>query len=209
MARAQHSQVYQLRIDVDGIRPPLWRRIAVRGDTTLNRLHEIIQVLFDWSGYHLHDFEVGGVEFTDDPESQREFGMRSEKRVRLEELGLSEGVTFIYLYDFGDGWYHRIKVEKVLPPDAEGTYPVCLKGKRAGPLEDCGGPWGHAEIVKLLKQVANGELKMPSWDEGPPDEVEAEVDYETRELLQWVGEDYDPEAFDLDAINAALKRFQR
>jgi len=209
MARVKDSQIYQLRIDIASIRPPLWRRIAVRGNTTLNRLHEIIQVLFDWSGYHLHEFEVGGVEFTDDPESQREFGMRSEKRVSLDDLSLAAGMAFTYLYDFGDGWYHRIKVEKVLPPDPTGVYPVCLTGKRAGPLEDCGGPWGHAEIVKLLKQVAEGQIKMPAWDEGPPDEEDEEVDYEIRERLEWVGADYDPEAFDLEAINAALKRFQR
>ena len=85
---------------------------------------------------------------------------------------------------------------------------MCLKGKRAGPLEDCGGPWGHAEIVELLKQVAEGKIKKPSWNEGPPDEEDEEVDYEVRERLEWVGEGYDPEAFDLDAINAALKGFQ-
>lgn len=213
MKKGLETQVYQLRIDIADIRPPIWRRILVRGNATLNRLHAIIQELFNWEGYHLHEFEIMGVEYTDDPESQAEFGMRSEKRVRLEELGLSAGVTFTYLYDFGDSWYHQIKVEKVLPPDAEGRYPVCLTGKRAGPPEDCGGIWGHAMIVEVLKRVESGELKWPSPDEGPPedeDEDEDEdVDYEARELLQWLDEDYDPEAFDLEAVNAALRRFQR
>ncbi len=206
-AKASDSPIYQLRIDLRDIRPPIWRRILVRGDATLHRLHEIIQVLFDWAGYHLHMFDVGGVEFTDDRESQQEFEMRDEGRVRLDALGLREGVSFLYTYDFGDNWEHLIKVEKVLPPDPAGAYPVCLKGKRAGPPEDCGGPWGFEAIVDVFKAVAAGELALPSED----DELEAEAaEYDERlELLEWVGEDYNPEAFDLDAINTALRNFQK
>lgn len=200
MVKANDSPIYQLRIDLRDIRPPIWRRILVRGDTSLHRLHEIIQVLFDWAGYHLHSFDVGGVQFTDDRESRLELGMRDESRMRLAQLGLRAGVSFLYTYDFGDNWEHLIKVEEVLPPDATGVYPRCIKGKRAGPPEDCGGPWGYDTIVKALH--AAGEATASVSEDGEEEDSGEENEY--AELLEWVGEDFDPEAFDLDAINVAL-----
>jgi len=80
-----------------------------------------------------------------------------------------------YVYDFGDSWDHKIQLEKILPGEKGATYPVCIKGKRAYPLEDCGGLWGYANISEALED---------------PDNEEAE------ELLDWVGEDFDPEHFD-------------
>ncbi len=201
MVKANDSRIYQLRIDLCYIRPPIWRRILVREDTTLNQLHKIIQVLFDWAGYHLHMFEVYGAQFTDDRESQVELEMRNELRVKIEQLSLQVGSKFIYTYDFGDNWEHTIKVEKILPPDPAGAYPTCLKGKRAGPPEDCGGPWGHAEIVEAIRTAE----KSGSAAEDPALE-EAAGEY--NELLEWVG-DYDPEAFDLDAINATLAHLRK
>jgi len=211
MAKANDSPIYQLHISIHDTHPPIWRRVQVRGNSDLKQLHDIIQVLFGWEGYHLHMFEINGVSFTDDRESRMELEMRDENRMRLDRLNLQEGMKFTYTYDFGDDWVHDIKVEKILPADPTGAYPVCLKGKRAGPPEDCGGVWGYAEIVEILAMVARGEIQAPGGDENEDEEEPAqEGGYDQRlELLEWVGPEFDPEAFDLDAINAALKRFQK
>jgi len=207
MAKANDSPIYQLHISIHGTHPPIWRRVQVRGNLNLRQLHDIIQVLFGWEGYHLHMFEINGVSFTEDRESRMELEMRDENRMRLDRLELQEGMKFTYTYDFGDDWVHDIKVEKILPADPTGAYPICLKGKRAGPPEDCGGVWGYAEIVGILAMVARGEIQPPAEDEEEPAQEEG---YDQRlELLEWVGPEFDPEAFDLDAANAALKRFQK
>ncbi len=80
-----------------------------------------------------------------------------------------------YVYDFGDNWEHKIRLEKILPGEKCAVYPVCIKGKRACPPEDCGGLWGYSDILEALED---------------PDNEEDE------ELLDWVGEDFDPEHFD-------------
>jgi hypothetical protein len=93
---------------------------------------------------------------------------------------------FVYQYDFGDGWNHSIVVEKVVR-DTVLDGPMCIDGARACPPEDSGGPWGYGE--KLLALAA-------------PDE-------ENEELREWIGDDFDPERFDKDSVNKALKRLFR
>ena len=99
----------------------------------------------------------------------------------------SENERFLYEYDFGDSWIHEILVEKILPPEPKKRYPVCLKGKRACPPEDVGGPWGYADFLEAIRD---------------PDHPEHE------EYLEWAGEDFDPEAFDLDEVNRALRKMR-
>src|SRR5262249_4936275 len=91
---------------------------------------------------------------------------------------------FRYTYDFGDNWRHTIQVEKVLAPAAGERYPKCVKGKRACPPEDCGGVWGYAE---LLEALADPKHKRHE------------------ELKEWVGGEFDPEAFDIEAVNDELQ----
>lgn len=89
-----------------------------------------------------------------------------------------------YEYDFGDSWEHEMLLEKILPAEPDVFYPRCLKGKRACPPEDCGGIWGYAELLEELRDEAHSE-------------------HET--YLEWLGDDLDPEAFDLDEINELLQ----
>ncbi len=98
------------------------------------------------------------------------------------------GSAFSYVYDFGDGWEHHVLVEAVSPSEPGVVYPRCLAGERACPPEDCGGVPGYADILDAIRD---------------PDRPDA------AELLEWVGEDFDPEAFDLDATNLALTRTVR
>lgn len=178
------KQVYQLKITLDDVRPPIWRRLLVGEDTSLFNLHEIIQVAMGWQDYHLHMFTVDG-QIYGDPEDD-EFGDRgtkNETRYRLNKLDLGEKDKFKYEYDFGDGWGHTILVEKILPAEKGERYPVCLTGKRACPPEDVGGVWGYENF---LEAIANPEHK------------------EHDEYLEWSGGAFDPDAFDLEQINQRL-----
>ena len=133
-------RAYQLKVLLRGIKPPVWRRVLVSGDTTISALHEILQVAMGWYNCHLHNFLIrgkeygvsyeGGVPFADDPD-----------QIRLTGFGFRPHEHFEYVYDFGDNWEHQITVEKILPLDATQTYPVCITGRGKCPLEDSGGPW--------------------------------------------------------------------
>ena len=128
-----------------GISPLIWRRLLVRGASTIAELHHTLQIAFGWTDSHLHRFVVhgkdygiarlGGVLFADDP-----------TRVRLADLGLRPRERFGYEYDFGDNWQHDLRVEQIVPVEPRRAYPVCAGGARAAPPEDCGGPWAYLDL---------------------------------------------------------------
>jgi Plasmid pRiA4b ORF-3-like protein len=175
--------IYQLKITIKDIRPPIWRRVQVDSSTTLEQLHSIVQIVMGWEDYHLHSFSISGVEYGP---SQAEWGaeIRSEKSVKLSRVTGGEKFKFHYTYDFGDSWEHEILVEKELPASPDTRYPVCVTGKRACPPEDCGGSWGYRELLEILADPSNPEYG---------------------ERVEWVGEDFDPNAFDLAEVNGQLQ----
>ena len=177
------NDIYQLKVTLKHSKPPIWRRIEVPGNTRLDQLHDILQVTMGWWNAHLHQFTVGGT-YYGEPHPDYGFDMRDERKVRLNQIAPGEKSRFVYEYDFGDSWEHVILVEKILPPEKGVHYPRCIKGKRACPPEDVGGMWGYDEFVAAVKD---------------PDHSEHE------DMLEWWGDDFDPEAFDLEEINEALQ----
>jgi hypothetical protein len=109
--------------------------------------------------------------------------------VRLNEVA-DEGSRFVYEYDFGDCWEHVLQVEKILEPEPGQAYPVCVKGRRAAPPEDSGGIWNYNYYVEAMEN--------PEHPDYPGDD----------EFLEWVGDEFDPAAFDLDEVNAALRELR-
>lgn len=188
MAARKTNGIYQLKITLLGLRPPLWRRVLVKSNTSLDVLHEVIQGAMGWWDCHLHAFSIGGIEYGRiDPD----FGLedtKDETRMTLNRVVTGEKSKFRYTYDFGDGWEHEILLEKILPVDPAQPYPVCIKGKRACPPEDCGGIWGYQELIEIMADPQHPE-------------------YEER--LDWLEEPLEPEQFDLDEVNAALRRLSR
>jgi hypothetical protein len=94
----------QLKVSIKGIRPPIWRTLLVRSDTKLHDLHLIIQSAFDWSNYHLYEFDDVFNYYTkpgDERESDPDEADSTD--FALEDLDLHEGSKFVYIYDFGDG----------------------------------------------------------------------------------------------------------
>jgi hypothetical protein len=141
--RKPGEPVAQLRIELRHIDPPIWRRVLVPAGLRLDRLHVVIQEAMGWTNSHLHMFTMGENRYgVPDPD----FPLRDERRHTLRGLAVSEGASFDYEYDFGDGWDHQVVLERVLPAEPDGRYPTCVAGARACPPEDCGGPWAYARI---------------------------------------------------------------
>ena len=188
-SKQEGRPAYQLKVTLVGIKPPIWRRIQVPGGMNLGALHRVLQEVMPWEDDHLHEFvihgkrygmsELPGIGF-DEPED--------ECGVTLEEVVSGENARFVYTYDFGDGWEHRITVEKICPLEPEKRCPVCLAGKRACPPEDCGGAWGYVDLLEAIKDPSHSDHE---------------------DLLDWIGGDpakLDPEAFDIDEVNRRLAK---
>jgi hypothetical protein len=179
-----------LKITLRGLRPPVWRRVRISGDSSLRMLHRVIQAAMGWQDYHLHEFEIGDRRYgepDDDavPGDERTF---NESNVKLGALVDRGARRFRYTYDFGDGWEHEIVVEKVEPLDPEQPYPSLVTGKRACPPEDCGGVYGYLRLLEILADPRHEEHA---------------------ELSEWAGEGFDSERLDLDAIRRDLVRLVR
>ena len=178
--RSSAASIYQLRITLQEIQPPIWRQLLVPGTTTLAELHAIIQDAMGWQNYHLYEFTIRNERFEQpDPEAEG----KDATRVKLKDLSLEVGDTFEYVYDFGDDWHHEVILEGRVHADPEADYPLCMDGARACPPEDCGGPGGYTELLRVL---------------GNPE------DPEYAESTQWVGKHFHPECFDLKAANRIL-----
>ena len=176
-------KVYQIKITLKDIKPPIWRRLQVTNDTVLEKLHAIIQVAMGWDNYHLHQFIAGDTYYGEPDQNYDDDVMESENGVMISQLVSREGARFHYEYDFGDGWVHEILIEKILPVEKGTQYPVCIKGKRACPPEDVGGAWGYSDFLETIMNP-----KDPEYDD----------------MVEWAGGDFDPEVFDMEAVNKRL-----
>lgn len=186
-ASTRSGDVYQLKISLRGVsKPPVWRRVAVPADITLDLLHEVILGAMGWHGGHLHVFSTGWEEYgTPDPDLG--LGHADEAAVRLLDLLSAPGDKLRYTYDFGDGWEHDLQLEEILPETPGSTYPSCVAGKGACPPEDCGGTWGYAELKDILADPGHEQHQ---------------------DMLDWLGLDssdaFDPRTFSIDHVNARL-----
>lgn len=137
--------VYQLKIVLRGIKPPIWRRVLIPEDATIRTLHETVQVAMGWYNCHLHQFLIHGREYGISYEGGIGFHDHPDQ-VKLADFGFQPPETFEYIYDLGDNWEHFIRVEKALAFDPLQSYPVCLGGARSCPREDSGGPWRYMTL---------------------------------------------------------------
>ena len=155
-------------------------------DIPLAQLHLVLQAALGWENSHLHGFVIGRVRIGM-PDPMGFENVVDERKVRLHEIARARS-RFSYEYDFGDGWEHDILVEKALVAEPGMTYPRCIAGLRACLPEDCGGPWGYADLLAAL----------------------ADPDHENHEdKKEWLGGDFDPESFDLAATDARLRHRPR
>ena len=179
------NAVYQLKITLRGVRPPIWRRVLVADTTTLGKLHAVIQALMAWDDEHLHQFEIGDDRYGEATvEGYRR--VRDEHKFKLNEVAPAEGAKFTYLYDFSVNWIFDIVVEEITPPAADQILPLCIKGKRAAPPEHIGGTWGYQALL----------------------EAKANPRHPERTRFAELIAAYDAEAFDQDAANGRLRKLR-
>ena len=182
---ANPVEIYQIKVTLRGSQPPIWRRIQLRSDITLAKLHRILQRVMGWEDAHLHQFVIRDERYG--VPDEEDVGPRETKDARKYKLGdvvPAEGSQFRYDYDFGDNWVHIVVVEKSLPPREGAPSPVCLAGARACPPEDVGGIPGYENFLEARRDPKHPEHK---------------------EYLEWIGDTFDPDAFDVDEVNRLLR----
>jgi hypothetical protein len=194
--------VYYLRVTLKDSKPPIWRDILVPSDLTLEALHYVIQIVMGWGNCHVHQFIAEKVLYNEGIEQNtgnenvfldtfdQEKHDRNEKKYTVAQLLTKEEATIIYEYDLGDSWTHQIKLKKILPVDANAHQPRCIKGEKACPPEDCGGIWGYTDMLEMLRNSENHEDSENS---------------EKTKMLTWSNEDFNPDHFDIEAVNRTLR----
>ena len=190
MTKSKTSSIYQIKATLLYTKPPVWRRLLVPADMTLDQLHLVIQATMEWLDFHLHQFRLGDVTFTaEDPfgGAVADEDSIDERQVRVCDVLKRKGEKASYAYDFGDDWEHSLLLEKTLPRDPDAVYPVCIAGKRCGPIEDTGGPPGYHHMLQVLRNPKHEEYE---------------------ELMESLGAPYDPDYFSLAEINERLAPLQ-
>ena len=186
------APIYHLKIVLLGADRSIWRRLRVPGNANLGWLNAVLQVAMGWTNSHLHHFLTSEACYAD-PRHTGDMGFgeapdRDEAKTTLMQVAPNGGAQFGYEYDFGDSWEHEITVEQILPSDpAESTTALCLDGARAGPPEDCGGIWGYADLLKILKNRKHPEHK---------------------DMKAWVGGAFDAETFDPANVSLWLRKLK-
>jgi hypothetical protein len=181
------GKVYLLEICLVDIEPHIWRKFAVRSYMRLDRLHMVIQMIMGWTNSHLHSFNAGGgIQYSyPHPGYDMDNDFENECDFKVSDLMTKPKDRFIYEYDFGDCWEHMVELVAIEEAQKNVRYPICLAGERACPPEDSGGSWGYPELLETL-QGSDAEKKQ--------------------EFLDWLGGNFDPEVFDIEATNRNLRR---
>lgn len=182
-------RVYQLRVALQYIEPSIWRTVLVPETLTLPRLDRVVQAAMGWTNSHLHGWRIDGRRYGMlDPEWEAPEDLLDERKFTVGAV-LGEDIgEFVYLYDFGNGWEHRIVVEKRLEADpARNTWPMCIAGANACPPEDVGGPRGYMGFLRAIGDPAHEEHSA---------------------LWRWHGGPFDPLGFSLNEANRAIRRLR-
>lgn len=172
------ATIARLKITLDNVTPVVLRRVEVPFDIRLDRLHLTIQAAMGWTNSHLYEIRAGGVGWsTPYPDADWAGDFIDARKARLEDIGTK---SLQYLYDFGDGWEHTIKIERLIDPEPGILYPRLIEAKGRCPPEDVGGPWGYGEFLEAIAD--------PSHERH-------------RELKEWFADDFNPHVVDIDWLS--------
>jgi hypothetical protein len=177
--------LYEIRVQLQEIEPLIWRVLRVPSRTSLLRLHRILQRAMGWTNSHLHLFEVDGKRYGE-PSTEWDIEVLDSRKMTLEKIFSGGRTSFLYEYDLGDSWRHKITLLGTVEGESEEKL-ACTAGARACPPEDCGGTMGYYELLVALSD---------------PDHEDHDA------MLEWVGGKYDPGAFDVAAVDQVLKRLR-
>jgi len=176
------TEVHRFRIELQYIRPKIWREIEVPGNYSFWDLHVAIANVMGWYDYHLHQFTIEDPDTGDDvmlfqPDDEGlDWGIetRDDHEEKIADYFSMDNWTCEYEYDFGDSWKHLIILERIKERDSSYFYPLFLDGWGTCPPEDVGGPGGYKTFLKVLEDPEN---------------------LEHDHYKSWVGWNFDPDAF--------------
>jgi hypothetical protein len=171
----------RIKITLDGLRPPIWRRVVAPSCVTLSRFHDILQIAMGWANCHRHRFQRESREFG--PAGPSGDSLVDARGCTLKHLLARPGDSIRYEYDFRDGWRHTVVLEEVIARAAGPPQTRCIGGERACPPEDCGGVQGYVALLEAIHDPFHARHL---------------------EMLAWAGKDFDPQAFDMAAVNRSL-----
>lgn len=179
--------IVELHIELEYIEPIIWRRVHIPTSITLAKLHHVIQDAMGWTDSHLHEFVIDEQHYgvPDEEDDLLPYQVHSEKRAKLDDALMGRR-HFDYLYDFGDHWEHKLRIERRLP-DAVLGHPVCVSGANACPPEDVGSWPGYEDFLQIIRDPTSPE-------------------YES--TLEWCGGSFDPAGFDIDQVNRLLQHIK-
>ncbi len=187
----QLRSTYQVKITLQDSRPPIWRKLLVHSNISLSGFHAVIQSSMGWQNSHLHQFEKDKA-FYGIPDDEFTGGtgiaIKDESAYKLSNLLKKEKDWLDYEYDFGDGWRHKVILEKILPYDLSVKIAKCVTGKMTCPPEDCGGIWRYQDLLEIIKDPSHPEYN---------------------ETFDWLGEDFDPDYFNLEKVNEMLFEYTK
>lgn len=179
-------KIYQFKVTLAEVKPAIWRRIQVPENYDFWDLHVAIQDAMGWEDYHLHQFEIVN------PKNQEKvlIGIPDDEvdwsratlpgwEIPIAEYFTMENRSATYDYDFGDGWQHRIRLEKIEQAQPGFDYPRCLAGARACPPEDVGGTWGYEDFIQAIHDLNHEDHAQ---------------------MLEWIGGSFDSEHFNPEKV---------
>ncbi len=173
------ASIARLKVTLDDVKPMVQRRIEVPLAIRLDRLHLVLQAAIGWTNSHLHEIRARDVGWGM-PDPDFGDGPLDAKKARLVDVLEDAGTkTIKCLYDFGDGWEHTVKVERIIDALPGLAYPVLIDAAGRCPPEGVGGPWGYAEFLEAIADPAHENHA---------------------EMKNWIGETFDPKAVDVEAL---------
>ena len=165
---------------------PVWRGVLVPSTIKLPKFHAVIQSSMGWTNAHLHFFRTKfGTYEPESEEGDSWSDSMNEAEVTLDQLVGKKGDRLSYLYDFGDSWDHDLIVKAIIPCAKRRRRAECFLGEGACPPEDIGGIPGYLSLCESMSVKDHPERAR---------------------FLDWLGEPFDPKAFDQSTVQKRLAR---
>lgn len=182
------STIARLKITLDDVKPPVQRRVEVPLTIRLDRLHLVFQAALGWTNSHLYEIRARDIGWGMVDPDWGDGPLDASKSRLLDVLEDTGAKTLKYLYDFGDGWEHTIKVERIADAVPGLLYPILIDGTGRCPPEDVGGPWGYTDLLEALADPNHARHA---------------------ELVEWLGGSFDPFSIDIEHHETAVVTLAR
>jgi hypothetical protein len=180
------KRYYLLKITLLDVKPEIWREFVVPSDITLDRLHDVIQIIMGWHDFHIHEFIFGKNRFSEFIDMEEQEDILFSPEFRLNEFIKRKGSKFTYLYDFGDLWKHSVVLENSNFKRESDLEVYCIDGERACPPEDIGGISGYNRLVETINNPASENFEN---------------------IMDWIENGYDSESYDVKIVNWLLMKY--